>query len=84
MANADHAIGLLVLTTLSIAAAEPARAVRYLNMLFGAALLVTPFVFESGTAATVNSLVCGVALIVLSRRRGEIRQQYGSWTRLIV
>lgn len=84
MADSDHAIGLLVLTTLSIAAAEPARAVRYLNVLFGAALLVTPFVFEAGTAATVNSLACGLALIVLSRRRGEIHQQYGTWTRLIV
>ncbi len=84
MADADHTIGLLVLTTLSIAAAEPARAVRYLNVLFGTGLLVTPFVFEAGTAATVNSLVCGLALILLSRRRGAIRQQYGGWTRLIV
>ena len=35
MANADHVIGFLVLTTLSIAAAEPTRAVRYVNVLFG-------------------------------------------------
>ena len=47
-------------------------------------LKAPPFVFEAGTAATVNSLVCGLALILLSRRRGAIRQQYGGWTRLIV
>jgi nucleoside-diphosphate-sugar epimerase len=84
MANADHMIGFLVLTTLSIAAAEPTRAVRYVNVLFGVALLATPFVFDAGTAATINSLACGIGLIVLSRRRGAIRQSYGNWTRLLV
>jgi nucleoside-diphosphate-sugar epimerase len=84
MANADHVIGFLVLTTLSIAAAEAARPVRYLNMLFGLALLVTPFSFGAGTAATINSIACGIALILLSRRRGVIRQRYGAWTRQIV
>jgi hypothetical protein len=80
MADADHAIGLLVLTTLSIAAAEPARPVRYLNVLFGGALLATPFAFDAGTAATINSLACGIALVLLSRRAGSIRQSYGHWT----
>jgi hypothetical protein len=84
MANADHVIGFLVLTTLSIAAAEPTRAVRYLNVLFGVALLATPFVFDAAAPATVNSIVCGIALILLSRRRGPIRQSYGNWTRLLV
>jgi hypothetical protein len=83
MANADHVIGFLVLTTLSIAAAEPTRAVRYVNVLFGIALLATPFVFDAGTAATINSVACGIALVVLSRRRGAIRQSYGNWTRLL-
>jgi nucleoside-diphosphate-sugar epimerase len=84
MANADHVIGFLVLTTLSIAAAEVTRLMRYLNVPFGLALLVTPFACEAGIAATINSIACGVALILLSRRRGPIRQQYGSWTRLIL
>lgn len=84
MANADHVIGFFVLTTLSIAAAEAARPVRYLNMLFGLALVVTPFAFGASAAATINSMVCGIALILLSRRRGMIRERYGTWTRLIV
>jgi nucleoside-diphosphate-sugar epimerase len=84
MANADHIIGFLVLTTLSIAAAEATRGARYLNVLFGAALLVTPFLLDAGTAATVNSILCGIALIALSVRRGPIRQRYGTWQRWIV
>lgn len=84
MANADHVIGFLVLTTLSIAAAEATRAVRYLNVPLGAALLVTPFLFEASTAATVNSIACGIALIALSFPRGSIKQRYGTWQPWIV
>lgn len=84
MANADHVIGFLVLTTLSIAAAEPTRSVRYLNVLFGVALLATPFALGAETAATINSIACGIALILLSRRRGPIRRTYGNWTRRVV
>ena len=84
MANADHVIGFVVLTTVSIAAAEATRAVRYLNVLFGAALLVTPFLLDAGTAAMINSIVCGIALIALSFRRGPIRQRYGTWQPWIV
>lgn len=84
MANADHVIGFLVLTTLSIAAAEATRPVRYLNILFGLALLATPFLYEAELAATINSIGCGLALMVLSLGRGTIRQRYGSWQKLIV
>jgi nucleoside-diphosphate-sugar epimerase len=84
MANADHVMGFLVLTILSIAAAEPTRAVRYLNVLSGLTLLATPFLFGAGSAATIGSMVCGVALIVLSLKRGPIRERYGAWTKLIV
>jgi hypothetical protein len=84
MADADHVIGFLVLTTLSIAAAEATRAARYINVLFGAALLVTPFLLDAGTTAMINSVVCGLALIALSLRRGPIRQRYGTWQPWIV
>jgi nucleoside-diphosphate-sugar epimerase len=84
MANADHAIGFLVLTTVSIAAAEPARAVRYLDVPLGAALLATPFLLHASMAATINSVACGLALIALSFRRGSVRQRYGTWQPLIV
>ena len=84
MANADHLIGALVLTTTAIACAEVARPVRFLNAIFGLALLVTPFVFETSTAGSIASGVCGVALIALSLPRGAVHRAYGGWNRWIV
>ena len=84
MANADHLIGSLVLTVISLAAAEVTRAVRFINIPLGAVLFATPFIYGAGTAATVSSIACGTALIVLSIRRGPIRERYGAWNRLII
>ena len=84
MANADHLIGSLALTVVSLAAAEVARALRLLLIPLGAALLVTPFLYGAGTIATLVSLASGAGLIALSLRRGTVRQRYGSWQKLIV
>jgi hypothetical protein len=84
MADADHLIGALVLTFTVSAFAEIARPLRFLNMAFGAALLITPFAYGVGALATAASLVCGAGLIGLSVRRGPVRNRYGSWSRVIV
>jgi hypothetical protein len=84
LANADHLIGSLVLTVVSIAAAEVARPLRYANVLLGATLFVTPFVYDADLVATASSIVLGTALIALSVRRGPIRNRYGNWSRLLV
>ena len=84
MANADHLIGALILTTISVAAAEVARPVRFLNVLFGLALIAMPFLYDAGTASMVNGIACGLALVALSIPRGRIRERYGPWQRLIV
>jgi nucleoside-diphosphate-sugar epimerase len=83
MANMDHVIGALVLTTVSVAAAEVARPLRLLLIPLGLALLVTPFVFGARTEAIAASIACGTLLIALSLRRGPIRGAYGEWNRLI-
>lgn len=83
MADADHVIGFLALTTISIAAAEVARVLRYLLIPLGAALLVTPFLFDAGSTHTIASIVAGLALMALSLRRGRVREHYGSWDRRI-
>jgi hypothetical protein len=83
MAHSDHLIGALVLTTVSVAAAEVARPVRFLLIPLGLALFVTPFVFDAEMPATIFSLASGAALIGLSLRRGPIRQRYGDWNRLL-
>src|SRR3546814_2075108 len=78
MAAADHLIGALALTVISLAAAEVARALRFLLIPLGAALFVTPFVYDADGAATFASIACGLGLIILSVRRGLIAQQYRS------
>ena len=84
MANADHLVGALSLTVISLAAAEVARPLRYLLVPLGAALFVTPFLYEASTTQLAASLVAGAALIALSLRRGPIRGRYGSWQSWIV
>jgi nucleoside-diphosphate-sugar epimerase len=84
MASADHVIGSLVLTVVSVASAEVARPVRYANVVLGAALFVTPFIYNADLVATVVSIISGAALIGLSVRRGPIRDRYGNWNRLLV
>jgi hypothetical protein len=83
LANAHHVIGSLVLTMISVAAAEVARPPRWLNALLGAALIATPFIWEASTLTLVVSVALGLALIVLSIRRGPVRERYGNWSRLI-
>jgi nucleoside-diphosphate-sugar epimerase len=84
LANAHHVIGSLVLTVISLAAAEVARPVRYLNVLLGAVLVGVPFMWDAGPVATVVTVGLGVALAALSIRRGPIRERYGRWDRLVV
>jgi len=84
MANADHVIGALALTSVSLAAAEMARPLRFLLIPLGAALLMTPFVYDAEAGQTVASIASGLALIALSIRRGAIHERYGEWQKMIV
>lgn len=82
--NAHHVIGSLVLTVVSLAAAEVARALRYLLMPLGVALMIVPFVWPADTATIVVTVLSGLALIALAIPRGPIRQRFGSWDPMIV
>ena len=84
MADADHLIGALVVTVSISALAEVARPLRFVNIGFGVALLVTPFAYEASLAQTIAGLACGLALIAASLRRGPVRMRYGHWNRVIV
>lgn len=83
LANVHHVIGSLVLTVISVAAAEVARPARYLNVLLGGALIAVPFLMESSTLSAIVTALSGAALIVLSIRSGPIRERYGSWDGVI-
>jgi nucleoside-diphosphate-sugar epimerase len=78
-ANADHLIGALALTVISLAAAEVARPLRLLLIPLGIALGATSLAYASGTAQLLAGIACGVGLILLSLRRGRIKANYGNW-----
>jgi hypothetical protein len=84
MANVHHVIGSLVLTVVSLAAAEVARPLRYLGVPLGAVLAAAPFLVDADTPNVVASVAAGLALVALSFRRGPVRERYGNWNRWIV
>ncbi|MGH8593062.1 MAG: SPW repeat domain-containing protein [Gammaproteobacteria bacterium] len=51
MAHSDHLLGALVITVSITALAEVARAVRFINALFGICLMGAPWMLEGGRPA---------------------------------
>lgn len=83
LANVDHIIGALAITVAITACAEVARPARYANILLGVILLVMAFVYGASGSVLISEVACGLLLILLSLRRGAIRNRYGNWNRLI-
>lgn len=84
MADSDHLMGSLLITISVLAMAEVARPLRFLNMPVGLWLLIAPWILDGASgAATVGSMIIGVAVIVLSVPRGPIRNRYAGWNRLL-
>ncbi|MBT0670614.1 NAD-dependent epimerase/dehydratase family protein [Novosphingobium profundi] len=83
MANVDHVLGALVLTVLSVAAAEVTRLARVALVPIGIAVMVSPWLCAGGGIHGAVSLGCGGALIALSLARGRITERYGAFERFI-
>ena len=86
LANSDHLVGALTLTVAVIATAEVARALRFINILFGAWLIAAPFMLGGGSeVATFASILFGLALFGLSLPRGRRSgEHYAGWDRFVV
>ncbi|KQT20310.1 MULTISPECIES: NAD-dependent epimerase/dehydratase family protein [unclassified Bradyrhizobium] len=86
MANSDHLMGALTLTVAIIATAEVARILRLLIVLFGAWLIAAPWILDGATrTASWSSVFLGVALAILSLRRGKrTREHYAGWDRFVI
>ncbi|MDM9560199.1 NAD-dependent epimerase/dehydratase family protein [Bordetella petrii] len=84
MANIDHLVGALVLTVISVAAAEVARLARLLLVPLGVGLLVAAPVYGAGMLQIGLDMAAGLALIGLALPRGRIEGRYGPWDRLVV
>ena len=86
MANSDHLVGLLVVTFSIMAWAEVGRAIRFINILFGAWLIAAPWLLDgiASPLATWNGVISGAILIALAIPRGPVRDSYAGWDRYIV
>jgi uncharacterized membrane protein len=84
-AASDLVVGALVLTFAVIGFGESARAARWVNVPLGAWLLVAPWVLSGASAAAQwNGAVAGIAVVLLSLRRGTVEGRFGSWNRCVV
>ncbi|MBR2172929.1 MULTISPECIES: vitamin K epoxide reductase family protein [unclassified Sphingopyxis] len=86
MANSDHIVGALVITVTIIATAEVARALRLINVTFGAWLVAAPFLLTGvGQLGAIVSVVAGLALVCLSLPRGKrSAEHYASWDKYVI
>jgi Alternative oxidase len=84
LADAHHIIGCAVLTVVAIAAADVARPARALNALLGVGLMFAPLLLDADKLQFAVTLGLGIALVLLSVRRGPILERYGAWNRLLV
>lgn len=86
LADSDHLVGALVITTAAIAAAEVARPLRFFNAISGAWLVIAPWLLSGGAlAGAASTIVVGLLLIGLSLPRGRRSpEHYDGWDRLIV
>lgn len=83
-ADSDHLAGALVLTIAVISMAEVFRAGRFLNVVLGAWIATAPWVLAGFTSNTRwSGLAAGLAVILLSLRRGGIRDRYAGWDRWV-
>jgi hypothetical protein len=84
-ANSHHLAGALVVTWAVIAFGEVARPVRLLNVPMGLWIAGAPWLLSGATvAARWTDLFLGISLIVLSIRRGRIRERFDSWNRYLI
>ncbi len=85
LADSDHLVGALVFTFSIAAFAEVARPLRAVNFLFGAWLLVAPWVLAGANqSTTIGDTIAGVLLILLAFPRGPVRHSYDAWDRYLV
>lgn len=84
-AHSDHFVGALVVTWAVIAFGEVARPARFVNVLLALWLIAAPWLLTGDTrASSLNDVIVGVAVLLLSLRRGRIEERFGPWNRYLI
>lgn len=82
--HSDHLLGALIVTVAITALADVGRAARWVNVLLGAWVMVSPWLLEGAPSTAVwNDTIVGALVIVLSFPRGRIGERYGAFERFI-
>ncbi len=82
--DSDRITGALIVTASVVVTAEVVRSGRYVNLLFGAWLALSPFLLDGGSSAsTAGNVAAGIAVALLALPRGPVYERYGSWDRWI-
>ncbi len=85
IANGDYIAGPLLFAFSIFAMAEVIRALRFVNLLFALWLILSPwFLGEVTGLALVNHCLVGVAVLLLSLRKGPVHQRYGALDKFII
>ena len=86
LADSDHLVGALVVTFAVMAMAEVGRTLRFVNVGFGAWLVLAPWLLAgASTFASWVGVLIGLAVIALSLPRGKrSKEHYGDWDRYVV
>ncbi len=83
-AHSSHVVGALVVAVAIMSLADVGRALRFINVLFGAWFILAPWLLNgSTTGSALNDVAVGAVLIALSLPRGPVGERYGSWGRFI-
>lgn len=84
-ADSDHfyIVGPLIITNAIIALWEFNRGIRWLNVLIGAWLLVSPFILQSKGSVASIAIVSAILLVLFSIFKGSVKRRYGGgWSSL--
>ena len=83
-AHSDHLLGAIIVTISVISLADVGRAMRYLNVLLGVAVIAAPWVVGgASTTSRWNDAIAATLVILLSLPRGKVNERYGTWKYLI-
>lgn len=83
-AAGDQLVGALVVTFAALGFGEAARAARWVNLPLAVWLCAAPWLLTGhGPAAGWNNVAVGLAVLLLTGRRGPVSGRFGGWDRYV-